>query len=477
MSNLRQHHCVQEDTAGVQFITARGVVTPGRTSFSPAGLLIQRDTESLSGWKLLALGNPNEVGRHPACASAERVDMPDAIVIPGLVNAHTHLDLTHIGPQPYEPSDGFVSWIDMIRANRLADDALIGASVQRGIDLSRAGGTVAIGDISGYATGRIGIEPYRQLAASGMLGTSFLEFFGIGRGETRFASMFMEHIAEVLIGAGQEVVREIEREPAPKPIARVRLGLQPHAPNTVDIRQYHWAIVRARLLDWAVCTHCAESIEEREFVAHAAGPQRELLQRIGVWDDGVCARIGFGHTPIGHLAPVLELAKQLPIPMLLAHVNDASDDDIERLAGSNAAVVYCPRASEYFGASAHFGHHRYREMLEAGVPVALGTDSIVNLPDRANDRAHGGMSILDEMRVLFARDQTDPLTLLEMGTVHGARALGIDPAMFSMEPGVCIAGLNAVKVDRETLADDSSSLMRAVLVSKHPCKLVAGAGC
>lgn len=103
--------------------------------------------------------------------------------------------------------------------------------------------------------------------------------------------------------------------------------------------------------------------------------------------------------------------------MLVAHVNDATDEAIGILAGSRATVVYCPHASEYFGAHRHFGPHRYRDMLAAGVRVALGTDSIVNLPDG------DGLSVLEEMRLLYRRDGTRPELLLGMATVNGGAAV------------------------------------------------------
>ncbi|MCA9279469.1 MAG: amidohydrolase family protein [Phycisphaeraceae bacterium] len=414
---------------------------------------------------------PDEVCAHPAAIHATRVELPDSVLLPGLVNAHTHLDLTHIGPQLHDPAKGFVPWVDMIRANRLTDDAMIEASVQRGIELSRAGGTVAIGDISGAMPKRISIAPYRQLSASGMRGVSFIEFFGIGTYETSFASMFTEHVAELLIGAGQPVVQEFEHEPIPSPTSRVKLGLQPHAPNTVDIRQYQWTMVRACLLGWPVSTHLAESVEEREFVARATGPQRELLERFGIWDEDIAGRIGHGLSPVQHLAPVLELASQASTPMLLAHVNNANDEDIQILADSNVAVAYCPRASDYFGAHLHFGPHRYRDMLNAGIPVALGTDSIVNLPDTANDATRDGMSIFDEMRLLHSRDNADPLMLLQMATVHGARALGLDPSLFIIRNEAQVAGIIAVRVEQSATIHDAGSCLAVVLEGMHPCRV------
>ena len=91
----------------------------------------------------------------------------------------------------------------------------------------------------------------------------------------------------------------------------------------------------------------------------------------------------------------------------------------------------------------HFGPHRYRHMLAAGINVCLGTDSIVNLPPDAFDR---GLSILDEMRFLFARDRTDPRSLLRMATINGALALGLPSETFMFAPDQPLAGVLACDV-------------------------------
>lgn len=351
------------------------------------------------------------------------LDLSDRLVMPGLVNAHTHLDLTHIGPLHHEPGDGFVRWVDHIRANRKSDDTEIEQAVRLGVELSLAGGSVAVGDIAGAPAGRMTTAPARALAASPLRGVSFLEFFGIGKSAAgaveRLAAFARDNLGDVqsdLSGSG------------------VRLGLQPHAPNTVDLSVYRWAAGLSRAHDLPLSTHLAETPEERAFVESGSGPQRELLERLGVWDDSILDHVSFGRHPVEHLRPVLEAQ-----PFLCAHVNDATDRAIEALAETGTAVAYCPRASAYFGAADHFGPHRYRDMLAAGVPVCLGTDSIVNLdtPDR--------ISVLDEMRLLHRRDGTDPRTLLAMGTTNGATALGLPGEALDLSEGRS-AGLIVVEI-------------------------------
>ncbi len=391
---------------------ALGVVSPG-------GLLLRIEPGSV---RVLAAGHPDAVTAPGLPRPDQFLDLPDRLVLPALVNAHTHLDLSHIGPVPHEPGEGFVAWVDHIRASRRDTPEGIAESVRLGVERSLAGGSAAVGDIAGAPGGRLTDTPARVLAQSPLCGVSYLEFFGIGRTAVPAADRLATFARESLPGLRSDLTG-----------SGVRVGLQPHAPNTVDLGVYRWAAAIASTHGLALSTHLAETPEERRFISCGTGPQRAMLERFGIWDDSILHHIGRGHHPVEHLADLLRQHR-----VLCAHVNDATDAAIAILAESGTPVVYCPRASAYFGASDHFGPHRYRDMLAAGVRVSLGTDSIVNLntPDR--------ISVLDEIRLLHRRDGTDPRTLIAMATEHGAEALGIDSGMFRLSEGP-VAGLLAVQ--------------------------------
>lgn len=420
MNGIRKN-CAAARPGELVRLDALAVVDGVGTNWSPGSVLVER--RGLGGL-VLAVGPSIEVDRHEAAKAARRVDLAGSVVIPGLVNAHTHLDLTHLGPRPYREEAGFVGWVEAVRLGRVSDAAAIADSVRRGIALARAGGTVAVGDIAGAPRGGASLVPLQELRAAGMLGVSYLEFFGIGAK----TEALQERLTGLLdaAGAGEE---------------RLRVGLQPHAPNTVGLRLYEWAARLAAARGVPIATHLAETPDEREFVARAAGPQRAMLERLGVWEESALEHIGRGKGPVEHLAGVLGMAR-----FVAAHVNDADDAAIETLARTGTSVAYCPRASAYFGAERIFGGHRYQEMMAAGVSVALGTDSIVNLPVAAASVPSGGISVLDEMRLLHRRDGVDGRMLLRMGTLNGAAALGLDVGLFRIEPGSEVAGLVAVEV-------------------------------
>ena len=367
----------------------------------------------LEGARVMAAGPAASIGRP---ADAEVTELPGAVVVPGLVNAHAHLDLTHVGPRP--AGTDFVGWIDGIRALRATEDYAIAASVARGIALAQAGGTALIGDIAGDAGGGPSLVPRRELARAGLGGVSYLEFFGLGARQGRAVAS----------------IRRLVAETAPE-VGGVRLGVQPHAPYSCGPEVY----AAAAGLGVPVATHLAETRQEIEFVRDRGGPLVGMLERLGVLDETVTAS---GLHPVDHLAEALAAA-----PFACAHANYVEPAHLERLAAWHASVVYCPRASAYFGHRAH----PYRPMLAAGLNVALGTDSIICLdtPQR--------LSILDEMRFLFARDGTDPRTLLEMATVNGARALGFGTDLVSFAPGP-VAGVIALPCD-----DGAADPLRAAL--------------
>lgn len=410
---------------------------------------------------LLAIGSREEVARHPGAPGAERVDLPASIILPGLVNTHTHLDLTHIGPRPHNPEDGFLAWIGMIRTERLLEESAASQSIARGAALSLAGGTVAVGDIAGALPGNTDLAGWRALRNSGLLGVSYQELFGIGN---RVQSGWQR--LESLLAAIKEVPRRTDQ---------LRVGIQPHAPYSVDLDLYEEVARHAARAEIPLATHLAESREERDFVKRAAGPFRDMLEQMGIWDVSALRQISRGSHPSKHLKDVLSKAR-----FTVAHVNDADDNTIEVLNRTATSVAYCPRASEYFGAPQDFGPHRYREMLQAGVNVALGTDSLVNLPPEAADPARGGMSILDEMRVLFGRDSTPPAVSLAMATVNGARALGIPVDCFEFRSRNELAGAISVPVATErgllgstwNAAPAPDAALQAVLRGRMPPELL-----
>ncbi|MBK7403924.1 MAG: amidohydrolase family protein [Phycisphaerales bacterium] len=459
------HHDAIALPPGLVCLQAAGIADPDAPREGPGALLLEIAPGGPTGlpWpvvgaiRVLAIGRPSEVAAHPAAPHAARVNLPDTILLPGLVNAHTHLDLTHLGPLPHRPEDGFVAWVDRVRSGRAQEAAAIAGSVAQGVALSLRAGVVLVGDIAGAPGGRPSLTPLHTLAASPLRGVSFLEFFAIGLRERES------------VGRMECLVREAA------PAARTggaRLGLQPHAPNTVGPRAYQAAARLAEEFDLPLSTHLAETPEEREFVAQATGSQRSMLERFGLWTDEILRDIGHGRTPIEHLARALA-GIQRSSGILTAHVNDLGDEPehaIGMLASMRASVAYCPRASAYFNAPAHFGAHRYQDMMAAGINLCLGTDSILNLPEGVDAPDGSGLSVLDEARLLWRRDRTDPTVLLRMLTTNGAAALGWNADHFRLNAGARPLAVCGVRVGPESCAKPP---IERALHASTPARLLA----
>lgn len=428
--------------SGIYRIDASGAFDAASAALAvaPASILLEVKAGRI---RVLAAGSPDQVDLHPAKPTVVTM-LQNCILTPAFVNAHAHLDLTHIGPQP---RSGFAAFVDLVRDRRLTETSAIRESVGLGARLSIAGGVGAVGDIGGAVRGGASIEPLLALRESGLAGVSFLEFFAMGDSTPR-ALARVEEVARFALGLAS---------------TRVRFGLQPHAPYSVGPTGYRHALASAAKANLPIATHLAESIEEREFIGRATGPQRRLLEALGLWNDSLLAEYGRGKSPVAHLADTL---RERTTPILLVHLNDLGDADIELLAELHSRVpihvAYCPRSSDFFGAPGMFGPHRYRELLAAGINVCLGTDSIVNLPEQHAAGAAARISPLDDARLLAHRDGTPPAFLLEMLTVRGARALGMNPERFSLTPGAEIEGLCAlpIAVEHGQMPADCNGLLR-----------------
>lgn len=335
------------------------------------------------------------VGPRGGDVSDVRCDFGDAIVLPGFVNAHTHLELTHLAGR-VPPGPDFIDWLRRIYAVTVASRRLpedVGAAVADGVAQSLRAGVTTLGDITRHPAVTRAV-----LANLPMRVVSFGELAAIGKRRDGFTGRLAAATAD---GTAPNVV----------------VGISPHATYTVEPDLLSACGETARRGNLPACIHVAETACEEEFTRHACGPLMDYLAELGIADERVPAS---GCTPV----ELLDRCGLLSPRTILAHVNYISDNDLVRLARSGAAVAYCPRTH------AAFGHppHRFREMLKAGVRVAIGTDSLASNPT---------LSVLEELRFLrrYHADVT-PEILLDMGTGAGASALGFGTVVGAIRPGL-----------------------------------------
>ena len=337
-----------------------------------------------SGGRISAVG-PH--ARVPTPRGARTIEFPDAVLVPGLVNCHTHLELTHLGGQNGEPD--FVRWIRRVRELKdgSGEDAFL-ASAEAGLRDCWARGVTCVAD-----TGSTGAVP-QTLARMGGRGVGYQEVFGPDPAQLDGS------IAALVAALGRLHAFASER---------VRLGVSPHAPYSVSEPLYRAVAALAREGHLPLAVHLAESPEETLLVRDGAGGFAEALRARGI------AVTAAGVSPIGYLARLDVLTAG---DCLCIHCVQAGADDIALLRAAGAAVAYCPRSN-----AAH-GHGRapLGAFLAAGLRMGMGTDSVVSVADLDlwADAAAAGI---------------EPLAALRMLTIEGARALGWEREIGSLEVG------------------------------------------
>jgi cytosine/adenosine deaminase-related metal-dependent hydrolase len=350
------------------------------------------------GWVAVDRGRVVALGRRtPTPDAAPEVDLGRVAILPGLVNAHTHLELSYLRDL-VPPASEFITWMrTMLAARRQGLDlnsAEVLDAIDRAIDEAAACGTVLIGDISNT------LVTLAPLTRSSLAAVVFYELIGFNAPDP----------TALVDRARQEL-------DAMKPTDRVRTSLAAHAPYSVApllLRAIHRAVDRDPFLPCSV--HLAESAEEVEFIEKGTGPWRHLLEELGAWNS---AWMVPGVSPVQYL----DEAGFLSSHVLAVHGVQMSPADLSRLAARGATLVTCPRSNGHTGAGAPPLEDFYR----AGVRVAVGTDSLASAPD---------LNVFAELATMRALAPSVPAaSLLESATREGARALGFEADYGTIEPG------------------------------------------
>lgn len=362
-----------------------------------------------------------EVG--PRTAATTPIDLGEVAILPGLVNAHTHLEFSDLSTPLGEAGTGFSDWIRFVVAHRRAinPSAFEHAKsnvVETGLRESLTEGVATLGEIATTPW------PRDVFMASPIHATLFLELKGTKP----------DKVAEQIEQARQHIAQNSECN------SSWRAGLSPHAPYSTSIDLIKQAVELSRANDLPVAMHLAESREELELLESHSGPMVELLQSLDAWSPSARPR---GTTPLDYLR-LLSTCPQT----LIIHGNylDAASIDFLGSHSDRMSVVYCPRTHAYFQ------HDRYplSEMLAAGVRVALGTDSRASNPD---------LSLLSEMRqVAHSFPEISPEVILSMGTLHAAAALGLASEKGSLTPGKQ-ADMTVVRLSDSSTTNPVASLL------------------
>ncbi len=372
--------------------------------------------------RIVAYGAYGAVTRRaPSHAETGEVDLGHVAVLPGLVNAHTHLELSYLRDE-VPPVPAFVGWIRAVMAARRRQPPRaphILEAMDVAITESTAFGTALVGDISNT------LVSFAALARSPLAAVVFLEVLGFNVSD---ADALVDHAC-----------REID---ALGPTERVRASLAAHAPYSVAplvFRAIRKAVDRAPFAPYSV--HLSESVEEVDFIRNGGGPWRQLLEEVGTWNAAWTAP---GVSPVQFLDDSGFLGSRL----LAVHGVQMTRADLSRLASRGATLVTCPRSNGHTGA----GAPPIEDFYASGAHIAIGTDSLASAPD---------LSVFAELATLRALAPSVPASsLLASATIEGARALGFDADYGTIEPGKS-ARLVAVDVPAGT-ADVEEYLVSGV---------------
>jgi len=395
----------------VRLLTARWVFPVSSPPIADGAVAIQEG-------RIVALGTRADL--MAAWPGASRFHLPEAALLPGLVNCHTHLELSGLS-QPMA-NGPFAAWlVALIEQRRGTPVAAQAAAALAGARQLVQSGTTCVGEVS--TTGQ-SLAPLRSL---GLRGVVYREILGLAPEEAD--ARYLAAQAELRVM--QEAVRG----------GLLRVGLSPHSPYSLSeelFRACGAMLLRSRL---PCCIHAAESAEEVEFLSTGRGAIADLLYpAVGCRVPPPRRR---ARSPIEYLDGLGALAWH-PLLVHAVHVDPA---DIRRMVSSGVGVAHCPRSN----ARLSDGVAPVADFLAHGIAVGLGTDSLAGVPT---------LDLWDEMRAAAAgrAGRLAPREVLEMATLGGARVLGLADQVGSLAVGKR-ADLIAVSARAVAASDPVGSLI------------------
>lgn len=334
---------------------------------------------------------------HPDAPHARVVELGDAVLAPGLVNAHTHLDLTVMrglldGLPFFDWIRGIIALRAMLTPEETLDSARLGA-----VEALEAGITT----VADTAPTPASLDAMLEI---GLRGIGYLEVFGPDPAQCDAA------MADLTTRVAAARARATQR---------VQVGVSPHAPYSVSNALFQAAARFARDEGLRLATHLAESEAESDLVARGSGPFAAMLAARGI-DASPRAR-----TPVALLAQlgILDLMRE---NALLIHCVRCDATDLSTIGSRRNNVALCPHSNRYF---AH-GEAPHHEMIKAGIVPAVGTDSMAS---------NVAMDILGEARAARGYPESaTPIDVWQMATILGTHALGL-----SADVGTIAAGKQA----------------------------------
>lgn len=363
--------------------------------------VIENGAAAIDETRIVAVGTRREIVEKYPEAVVE--NFGEAAIMPGLVNCHSHLEITAMRGFLDSVEHDFYSWLMKLtttRAEKLTDIDIKIAALAGALEGARAGVT-CFGDI-----GRFGIAGFEALKTNGLRGIIYQETEfspNDATAEDDFAKLKDKFLS----------LKETET-------ALVKVGLSPHAPYTVSRRLFEQITDFALTENVKVSIHAAESNQERDLFLTGEGFFAELYRKLNFdWKSP-------GKSPVEYLNDIGALRSK----PLLAHCVKVSDDDINLIAESHSCVAHCPKSNAKFG----HGIAPLEKFLDAQISVGFGSDSVAsnNVCDILEEARFATLSARDlESKKRFLTERE----IIETATLGGAKALGLESEIGSLESG------------------------------------------
>jgi cytosine/adenosine deaminase-related metal-dependent hydrolase len=372
----------------MRIVAASWVITghPGAAPVERGALALDDDDRVLAVATLDALR-----ARWPAA----KIESHAAVLMPGLVNAHTHLELSALRAR-VPGGGGFGPWVaQMVQARDELDDAARAEAIELAVSELLAAGTVAVGEV----TNTLAAVPV--LAGLPVLARVFHEVYGLRK-----------DAADTMLGMAEQARAELGALPA-----NVSYALAPHTTFTLHPDAVSTILARVRAVPSVLTSlHLAEHGAERAFLRDGSGPFADFMSARGSTRSDWAMP---GLDPVRYAQRLGALAHDV----LAVHLCDARPDELALVAQAGMPVVLCPRSNLHI----ELKLPPLLAMLEIGMRPALGTDSLASC---------ASLDVLEEARALHERfPSVAPRTLLAMATRFGAEALGLSAQLGTLDAG------------------------------------------
>lgn len=383
-------------------LSGRWVVPISAPAFENGAVVIQGD-------RIIDVGSVEEIRK--GYPNQPWKNFPTSVLLPGLVNVHSHLELTIL--RGYLEGLDFWRWIRRLTQTKyqvLSRDDLLNSALLGAVEAIRAGITTLADPMD------IGTS-LEAILMAGLRGILYQEVFSPDPAESDVA---LESLRSKLGNLEGQLAHWPDRR------SRVSTGVSPHAPYTVSGRLFQKVHEFARSQDLPVCIHLAESDAETALLRDGSGPIADSYRERGIaWKAPEC-------TPVEYLERLGVLGRS----MLLVHCVRLTASDFAVLQERGVSVAHCPKSNVRLG----HGFMNLREMLRRGIPLGLGSDSVAS---------NNAMDLFEEMRFALANpsffgnteaspnasEQLSAAAVLRLATLGGAEALGLAAEIGSLEPG------------------------------------------